>query len=71
MNRRALLKRGATALIASYVPATFAEHEGAAPPYFKTENQRWQAAYDKALRILADNVQVLPRFDGPVLIEGA
>ena len=68
MNRRALLKRGAAALIASSLPNAFAETEA---PYFKTENRRWQAAYDKALQILANNVQVLPRFDGPVLIEGA
>ena len=68
MNRRALLKRGAAALIASSLPKAFAETEA---PYFKTENRRWQAAYDKALQILANNVQVLPRFDGPVLIEGA
>lgn len=40
-------------------------------PFFKTGNRAWQAAYEKALEILAGNVQVMPRFDGPVLIEGA
>ncbi len=38
---------------------------------FSTANRRWQAAYDKALAVLAGNVQVLPRFAGPVLIEGS
>jgi hypothetical protein len=36
-----------------------------------TANRRWQKAYDGALQVLAGNVQVLPRFDSPVLIEGA
>jgi hypothetical protein len=40
-------------------------------PEFRTANQRWQAAYDKALMVLAKNVRVLPRYDKPVLIEGA
>ena len=38
---------------------------------FSTANAAWQAAYDKAMRILAANVQVMPRYDQPVLIEGA
>jgi len=38
---------------------------------FRTANTRWQAAYDRALAILAGNVQVLPRYSEPVLIEGA
>jgi hypothetical protein len=40
-------------------------------PVFTTWNAAWQKAYDHALEVLAANVQVLPRFDGPVLIEGA
>ncbi len=40
-------------------------------PTYKTGNQRWQAAYDRALSILAGNVRVLPRYDKPVLIEGS
>ncbi len=38
---------------------------------FATKNARWQAAYDKALSILAGNVQLLPRYEKPVLIEGS
>lgn len=40
-------------------------------PEFHTSNARWQAAYDRALEILAANVRVLPRYSKPVLIEGA
>ncbi|WP_253717284.1 alpha-L-rhamnosidase [Sphingomonas sp. AP4-R1] len=40
-------------------------------PKFAIANARWQAAYDKALSVLAGNVQVMPYIDGPVLIEGS
>src|SRR2546429_462391 len=40
-------------------------------PQFRTANARWQAAYDRALAVLAANVQILPRYNQPVLIEGA
>lgn len=40
-------------------------------PEFRTANAGWQAAYDKALSVLAANVQVMPRYSQPVLIEGA
>jgi hypothetical protein len=59
MNRRVFLQ-GA---------AAYALREKA--PEFRTANARWQAAYDRALAILAANVQVLPRYNKPVLIEGA
>jgi hypothetical protein len=39
--------------------------------FFSTSDRRWQAAYDKAERILSANVQRLPLYDRPVLIEGA
>ena len=42
-----------------------------AAPYLKTANQRWQPAYDHALTVLAGNVQVMPRYGKPVLIEGS
>jgi mannosylglycerate hydrolase MGH1-like protein len=45
--------------------------QGPQHPEFRTANARWQAAYDRALAILAANVQVLPHYDKPVLIEGA
>ena len=40
-------------------------------PVYTTANTAWQAAYDKALAILAANVQVMPRYDQPILIEGS
>ncbi len=43
--------------------------ENSTPPStaleFSTRDTSWQTAYDKALTILANNVQVLPRFDRP------
>jgi hypothetical protein len=43
----------------------------ASAPEFQTANKRWQETYDKALSLLAGNVQVMPRYDKPVLIEGS
>ena len=40
-------------------------------PVYTTHNTAWQAAYDKALAILDANVQVMPRYDRPILIEGS
>jgi hypothetical protein len=40
-------------------------------PRFRTRAVRWQATYDRALAVLAGNVQVMPRYDRPVLIEGS
>ena len=72
MNRRMFLKRSAGALAAVKTGAAFALSAAAAgAPEFKTANSRWQAAYDAALAVLADNVQVMPRYDKPVLIEGS
>ena len=66
MNRRNFLAASAATLIASSAQA-----QGAAQPEFKTGNAKWQAAYDKALTVLDGNVQIVPRYSGPVLIEGA
>ncbi|ADV83524.1 MGH1-like glycoside hydrolase domain-containing protein [Terriglobus saanensis] len=52
------------------VLAQVPDSSGSAPE-FRTSNRRWQDAYDKALSILAHNVQVMPKYDKPVLIEGA
>ena len=65
MNRRAFLRATTSAAIAATADA--AEYA----PEFHTANARWQAAYDRALAILAANVRVLPRYNKPVLIEGA
>jgi hypothetical protein len=67
MNRRAFLR---TSMLAACAPLSVAEPASSAP-FFSTTNRRWQDAYDRALKVLAGNVQVLPRYDHPVLIEGA
>jgi hypothetical protein len=77
MNRRTFLKHGAGALAAMSAGSTSigsslassAADNGA--PRFSTANARWQAAYDRGLTVLAGNVQVMPRYGKPVLIEGA
>jgi hypothetical protein len=75
MQRRDLLKTGAITAMAAVthrLTASFTD-QAANPdaPVFATSDRRWQNAYDRALAILAANVQVMPRFPGPVLIEGA
>jgi hypothetical protein len=72
MNRRDFLKHGAGALVAVRAGAALGSSpivDGA--PRFKTANAHWQSAYDAALSILSNNVQVMPRFISPVLIEGS
>lgn len=71
-NRRAFLRYGAAAWAGVKAPPTFAASEpDPAAPVFRTSNTRWQAAYDRALAVLAGNVRTLPRYPKPVLIEGA
>ncbi len=67
MNRRLFLKGAAAAGFARGVFG--AASDGS--PEFRTANARWQSAYDRALAVLTSNVRVLPRFDRPILIEGA
>jgi hypothetical protein len=67
MNRRAFLR---TSMLAACAPLLAAD-PGSSTPIFSTANRRWQDAYDRALKVLDGNVQVLPRYDHPVLIEGA
>jgi len=71
MQRRDFLRNSAAALTgASLLRLTHAT-ESARLPAYTTSSSRWQKAYDAALELLQSNVQVLPRFDRPVLIEGA
>ena len=68
MNRRTFLAATAAATL---LPSVQANAQDSSAPVYKTGNARWQAAYDKALGVLAANVQVVPRYSKPVLIEGA
>ncbi|HEV2576985.1 MAG TPA: alpha-L-rhamnosidase [Acidobacteriaceae bacterium] len=75
MQRRDILKAAALSTLAPAMRplALLAQPSAgtATAPRFSTSNMTWQHAYDRALQVLAANVQVLPRFNGPVLIEGA
>jgi hypothetical protein len=76
MNRRNFLRQSLASAIVSVAakagasPRAYATAPSSAP-VFSTRNANWQSAYDKSLEILRNNVQVLPRFDKPVLIEGS
>ena len=70
-NRRVFLKQGAAALAGIEAWRVLASPDTENAPLFRSANTRWQATYDRALEILAANVRVLPRYDRPVLIEGA
>jgi len=75
MQRRELLKAAALTTLAPAMRPLAMLAESTAPPStapsFSTSNAQWQHAYNRALEVLAANVQVLPHFPGPVLIEGA
>ncbi len=61
----------ATLATLPYAQRALAEDAVDAAPVFVTGNARWQAAYDKALTVLAGNVQTMPYVSKPVLIEGS
>lgn len=75
MNRRSFLAGSAAAAALATNPrhalAELAEAAADTAPRFSTANAGWQAAYDKALEVLAGNVQVMPYVTAPVLIEGS
>jgi len=72
MERREFLRTSAAAaLLAAGSHRLSHAESGHDAPVYSTANQRWQKAYDSALQVLAGNVQVLPNYNKPVLIEGA
>jgi hypothetical protein len=71
MGRRGFLRGSAAMLLAARSIERLAASETENAPKFSTDDLPRQTAYDRALAVLNANVQVLPRFDGPVLIEGA
>jgi hypothetical protein len=83
LGRRDFLKQGALAAGAAAMPfagmAARAEAQGApksgagapASPHFPTADPAWQKTWDAALAVLAGNVKLMPRYDRPVLVEGA
>lgn len=73
LSRRALLSVGAAGLASLSLPRGVwaGDAQMADAPRFSTANSSWQTAYDKALEVLAGNVQVMPYVTKPVLIEGS
>jgi hypothetical protein len=75
MNRRRFMAASAavaaTGALVHGSPGLAARAPSDDPPQFNTQDAAWQSAYDEALKVLAANVQVLPRYARPVLIEGA
>lgn len=73
LSRRALLSAGAAGLASLSLPRGVwaGDAQMADAPRFSTGNSSWQTAYDKALEVLAGNVQVMPYVTKPVLIEGS
>jgi hypothetical protein len=65
----------ATALSASPLRALKATTEPGSPrapyPVFPDASSKWRRTWDAALDLLAKNVRVVPRYDHPVLLEGA
>lgn len=72
-SRRALLAAGAAGLASLSLPrgVRASDAQRADAPRFTTADTGWQTAYDKALEVLAGNVQVMPYVTKPVLIEGS
>ncbi len=72
MNRRRFLQQASAAALGATtsLPLLHADKTRAVPD-FSTGKREWQAGYSKALEILGGNVQVLPRYDRPVLVEGS
>ncbi len=68
MRRRDFMRGSVAAALAARVCAA---EEKPDAPVFSTRNADWQRVYDHALEVLKANVQVLPKFAEPVLIEGA
>ena len=68
MQRRDFMRGSVAAAIAARIAGAEEKYDA---PVFSTRNTDWQRTYDHALDVLKANVQVLPKFEGPVLIEGA
>lgn len=73
-GRREVLKAlGACALAGAVRAEAFAADEPtpASVLLFKSGDDSWQKTYDAALETLAGNVKLVPRYDKPLLVEGA
>jgi hypothetical protein len=79
-RRRDFLKQAAMAAGAAALPfavSAQAQPSAARPaanppaPKFPTADPAWQTTWDAALAVLAGNVQTMPSYERPVLVEGS
>ena len=69
-DRRAFLRLGAMAGAAQWLDRG-ARAQSPQTPRFPDSDPNWSRTWDAALAVLAGNVKVVPRYDQPVLLEGA
>lgn len=51
--------------------ATAARASGPSTPRFPSPDPKWKSTWDQALDVLRGNIRQVPRYDHPVLVEGA
>ena len=69
-NRRSFLRLGAMAGAAQWLDRG-ARAQSPQIPRFPDSDPKWSRTWDAALAVLAGNVKLVPRYDQPVLLEGA
>src|SRR3984885_15797098 len=76
LERRSFLKMAALAAGSTLLPGV--AHTEAPPvtmstarPVFPSSDAKWQRTWDAALAVLASNIHSMPRYEHPVLVEGA
>ena len=69
-NRRSFLRLGTMAGAAQWL-ARRARAQSPQIPRFPDGDPKWSKTWDAALAVLAGNVKLVPRYDQPVLLEGA
>jgi hypothetical protein len=69
-NRRSFLRLGAMAGAAQWL-AHGARAQSPQTPRFPDSDPKWARTWDAALAVLAGNIKLVPRYDQPVLLEGA
>src|ERR1700761_9360982 len=76
LERRSFLKMAAMAAGSTLLPRANADAllpgaAGVAKPAFPSSDAKWQRTWDAALVVLAGNIHSMPRYEHPVLVEGA
>ena len=69
-DRRSFLRLGAMAGAAQWLDRG-ARAQSPQIPRFPDSDPKWSRTWDAALAVLAGNVKLVPRYDQPVLLEGA